>query len=99
MAAGDGVVVSTLDKLENNEPGALPDPNVFTELGIASVDGNHVVIDHGNGLYSFYAHLQKGSIKVKVGDEVQAGEELGLLGNTGAVGGGHAGRIYGGAHR
>jgi hypothetical protein len=83
MAAGDGVVVSTLDKLENNEPGALPDPGVFTELGIVSVDGNHVVIDHGNGLYSFYAHLQKGSIKVKVGDKVQAGDELGLLGNTG----------------
>jgi hypothetical protein len=83
MAAGGGVVVSTLDKLEDNEPGALPDPSVFTELGIVSVDGNHVVIDHGNGLHSFYAHLQKGSIKVKVGDEVQAGEELGLLGNTG----------------
>jgi hypothetical protein len=83
MAAGDGVVVSTLDKLEDNEPGALPDPSVFTELGMASVDGNHVVIDHGNGLYSFYAHLQKGSIKVKVGDKVQAGDELGLLGNTG----------------
>ena len=83
MAAGDGVVVSTLDKLEDNEPGALPDPRVFTELGIASVDGNHVVIDHGNGLYSFYAHLQKGSVKVKVGDKVQAGDELGLLGNTG----------------
>jgi hypothetical protein len=65
------------------KPGALPDPGVFTELGIVSVDGNHVVIDHGNGLYSFYAHLQKGSIKVKVGDKVQAGDELGLLGNTG----------------
>jgi hypothetical protein len=89
MAAGDGVVVSTLDKMENNEPGALPDPSVFTELGIASVDGNHVVIDHGNGLYSFYAHLQKGSVKVKVGDKVQAGDELGLLGNTGNSSGPH----------
>jgi murein DD-endopeptidase MepM/ murein hydrolase activator NlpD len=83
MAAGDGVVVSTLDEMEDNEPGALPDPSLFTELGIASVDGNHVVIDHGNGLYSFYAHLQKGSIEVKVGNRVQAGGELGLLGNTG----------------
>jgi hypothetical protein len=89
MAAGDGIVVSTLDKLENNEPGALPDPNVFTELGIASVDGNHVVIDHGNGLYSFYAHMQKGNIKVKIGDKVQAGDELGLLGNTGNSSGPH----------
>ena len=83
MAAGDGVVVSTLDEMEDNEPGALPDPAVFTELGIVSVDGNHVVIDHGNGLYTFYAHLQKGSIEVEVGDEVRAGDGLGLLGNTG----------------
>jgi hypothetical protein len=83
MAAGDGVVVSTLDELEDNEPGALPDPAVFTELGMVSVDGNHVVIDHGGGLYSFYAHLQKGSIEVEVGDEIRAGSELGLLGNTG----------------
>lgn len=30
MAAGDGVVVSMLDKMEDNEPGALPDPRVFT---------------------------------------------------------------------
>ena len=83
MAAGDGVVVSTLDEMEDNEPGALPDPAVFTELGIVSVDGNHVVIDHGNGVYTFYAHLQKGSIEVEVGDRVRAGDGLGLLGNTG----------------
>jgi hypothetical protein len=45
----------------------LPDPSTFTKVGIAGVDGNAVVIDHGNGLYSFYAHMQKGSIKAKVG--------------------------------
>lgn len=83
MAAGDGVVVSMLDELDDNEPGALPDPAVFTELGMVSVDGNHVVIDHGDGLYTFYAHLQKGSIEVEVGDEIRAGDGLGLLGNTG----------------
>src|SRR3712207_8545465 len=31
----------------------------------------------------FYAHLQRGSVEVEVGDEVQAGDQLGLLGNTG----------------
>jgi hypothetical protein len=87
MAAADGVVVDTLHELEDNKPGSLPDPSMFTTL--ASVDGNHVVIDHGNGLYSFYAHLQQGSVKVKVGDKVQAGDQLGLLGNTGNTSGPH----------
>ncbi len=80
MAAADGVVVGMLDELEDNVPGQLPDPNSIT---LKNVDGNHVVIDHGNGLYSFYAHLQRGSVEVEVGDEVQAGDQLGLLGNTG----------------
>ena len=80
MAAADGVVVGMLDELEDNVPGQLPDPNSIT---LENVDGNFVVIDHGNGLYSFYAHLQRGSVEVEVGDEVQAGDRLGLLGNTG----------------
>jgi hypothetical protein len=80
MAAADGVVVGMLDELEDNVPGQLPDPNSIT---LKNVDGNYVVIDHGNGLYSFYAHLQRGSVEVEVGDEVQAGDQLGLLGNTG----------------
>jgi len=80
MAAADGVVVDVLDALEDNVPGQLPDPNSIT---IETVDGNHVILDHGNGLYSFYAHLQPGSVEVEVGDEVQAGDQLGLLGNTG----------------
>jgi murein DD-endopeptidase MepM/ murein hydrolase activator NlpD len=80
MAAADGIVVDMLDELEDNVPGQLPDPNSIT---LKNVDGNYVVIDHGNGLYSFYAHLQRGSVEVEVGDEVQAGDQLGLLGNTG----------------
>ena len=58
----------------------LPDPATIT---VKTVDGNHVIIDHGDGFYSFYAHLQPGSVKVEVGDQVQAGDQLGLLGNTG----------------
>jgi murein DD-endopeptidase MepM/ murein hydrolase activator NlpD len=80
IAAADGVVVSALNDLENQVPGSLPDPNTIT---VGNVDGNHVVIDHGNGLYSFYAHLQPGSVQVQVGDTVQTGDQLGLLGNTG----------------
>jgi hypothetical protein len=86
MAAADGEVIATLNDLKNNVPGKLPDPNSIT---IKTVDGNHVIIDHGDGFYSFYAHLQPGSVKVEVGDQVQTGDQLGLLGNTGNSSGPH----------
>jgi murein DD-endopeptidase MepM/ murein hydrolase activator NlpD len=86
MAAADGEVIAALDDMTNNVPGKLPDPTTIT---IKTVDGNHVIIDHGNGFYSFYAHLQPGSVTVEVGDKVQTGDQLGLLGNTGNTSGPH----------
>lgn len=47
--------------------------------------GNGVVVDHGGGWETQYCHLAKGSLKVKVGDAVAAGQPLaqvGLSGNT-----------------
>ena len=49
--------------------------------------GNCVIIDHGLGVQSLYAHLS--SIGVKVGDEVKKGQELGRTGSTGLAGGDH----------
>lgn len=49
--------------------------------------GNVVVIRHNNGLETLYAHLSKR--KVKPGDFVQAGELIGLGGNTGRSSGAH----------
>ena len=48
-----------------------------------AVGGSQVMIDHGNGEYSFYAHLKPGSVRVKEGDVVEAGAQLGLLGSSG----------------
>ena len=45
--------------------------------------GNHVVIAHGNGVYTRYAHLYPGSIKLRVGDVVKAGDVVGEMGNSG----------------
>ncbi len=45
--------------------------------------GNTVVLDHGLGLYSLFAHLSR--IDVSVGDTVAKGATLGLLGATGRV--------------
>ena len=80
LAAAAGTVIDVGDGLPDQPPGKLPDPNTIT---IATVDGNHVVIDHGEGIFTFYAHLRSGSVAVKLGDAVAAGQKLGLLGNSG----------------
>ena len=49
--------------------------------------GNCVIIDHGMGLQSLYAHLS--SIGVQKGDSVQMSQELGRSGTTGLAGGDH----------
>jgi murein DD-endopeptidase MepM/ murein hydrolase activator NlpD len=49
--------------------------------------GNTVILDHGLGIYSLYAHLSR--IDVKVGDIISNGEQLGLSGATGRVTGPH----------
>ncbi|WP_313600916.1 M23 family metallopeptidase [Aeromicrobium phoceense] len=51
--------------------------------GAAAVVGNHVVIDHGEGVYSLSAHVRKGTAAVAVGDHVVAGQVLGEVGNSG----------------
>jgi murein DD-endopeptidase MepM/ murein hydrolase activator NlpD len=49
--------------------------------------GNCVILDHGMGLQSLYAHLSQ--ISVNVGDSVTTDQELGRSGSTGLAGGDH----------
>ena len=49
--------------------------------------GNYTLIDHGNGMTTAYAHQSKRL--VKVGDTVEAGEVIGLVGSTGNSTGPH----------
>ena len=68
LAAADGVVVSTHDELPNQVPTIMPDQSKMT---LEEIEGNHVTIDHGNGLFTFYGHLDPGSVAVEVGDRGQ----------------------------
>jgi hypothetical protein len=77
-AVAHGTVVGTADGLPEQVPGKLP-----ADATIQIAAGNHVVVDIGEGRFAFYAHMQPGSVRLKVGDKVKTGQVLGLLGNSG----------------
>jgi hypothetical protein len=74
IATGEGVVVDSKDGIFDNVPGNR------NAKGLA---GNYVVIDHLNGEFSMLAHFQKGSVLVKKGDTIKAGDPIGRCGNSG----------------
>ena len=79
-AVADGVVTETKDGIPENVPGidsrAVP-------ITLETVGGNHVILDIGGGHFAFYAHLQPGSLRVKLGEKVRRGQVVGLVGNSG----------------
>jgi len=66
-------------------PGANAGKVVHT--GFFGIYGNSVVLDHGLGLMTLYAHLSE--IQVKPGDMVEKGRIIGRTGDTGLAGGDH----------
>lgn len=81
--------------IDFNRPGDEGDAVVASASGIVSKAdsvstrsyGHHVVIDHGNGESSIYAHLDK--VMVATGQYVDQGAMLGTVGNTGNSRGAH----------
>lgn len=51
--------------------------------------GNYVVVDHGNGYKTLYAHMVNNSVIVKAGQKVNQGQKLGVMGSTGRSTGTH----------
>jgi len=74
VADAPGVVVIAVDGIPDSPPGVV---NRY------DMHGNFVVIDHQNGEYSLMAHLIPGSLKVRKGQPVVAGSEIGRCGNSG----------------
>lgn len=75
LAPAGGTVVAVMDGLPNMKP--------KTETDSEHPAGNHVVIQVAEKEYLFLAHMQPGSIVVKVGDTVKAGQVIGKVGNSG----------------
>ena len=44
--------------------------------------GNMLVIEHGEGVYARYAHLESFANNINVGDQVALGQTIGIMGNT-----------------
>ncbi|WP_367043564.1 M23 family metallopeptidase [Streptomyces sp. Je 1-332] len=51
--------------------------------GARRVVGNHITLDLGEGTYAVYAHVQQGSLAVRTGDKVRAGQVMARCGNSG----------------
>jgi murein DD-endopeptidase MepM/ murein hydrolase activator NlpD len=51
--------------------------------------GNWIEISNGDGTYAYYLHLRYNSVTVEVGDQVSAGQMLGLVGSSGYTTGPH----------
>ena len=77
-AVADGPVVAVLDGLPEQVAGVTP-----VGLPLEHYAGNHVVQDIGDGNFALYAHLKTGSVTVKPGDSLTAGQVIANLGNTG----------------
>ena len=80
LAVADARVSSVQDGLPQN---AGSNQLAGRAVTLQNIAGNHVILDLGGGRFALYAHLQPGSLRVKVGDRVKAGQVLGLLGNSG----------------
>jgi len=84
LSGGDGVVLRARDGMRDNRKG---EPPPFDQAAIMQdltlFLGNHVLVDHGNGEFSLFAHLKQGSVAVAPGQEVARGEPLGAMGMSG----------------
>ncbi|HNR02703.1 MAG TPA: LysM peptidoglycan-binding domain-containing M23 family metallopeptidase [Anaerolineaceae bacterium] len=70
-----------------SSPILAPAPGVVVYTGTLDVRGNTTLISHGWGVYTGYWHQSR--IDVQVGDTVQTGQTIGMMGETGRVTGPH----------
>ncbi|GGY19099.1 peptidase M23 [Rhodanobacter panaciterrae] len=81
LAVADAVVRDMRDgQVEHPPLSPQSEPESLTAHGLF---GNYVVLELKPGVYASYAHLQRGSVKVRAGERVRRGQLLGRLGQSG----------------
>lgn len=92
LAVADATVVRATDRHRDHlSRTSLPallylmlvEASVREISGVGRILGNHLVLDLGDGTYAAYAHVQRGSLAVREGDQVRAGQLLARCGNSG----------------
>jgi Peptidase family M23 len=81
IAVADGVVQAMRDGVPDNQ--AMGEPLPPASPSADATYGNYVILSLGGGRFAHYAHLQRGSVAVKSGERIRAGQFLGRLGNSG----------------
>ncbi len=80
-----GEVVEVVQGLDDLYDRQFDDEKTARENRLKDYAGNYVIIKHCEGEFSHLFHLQKGSIRVKAGERVKRGQELGRIGFSGAA--------------
>jgi hypothetical protein len=83
-AVTDGEVTQILDGIPENTPRVLPQ-----QVTLDNIAGNYIILRIAPNRYVTYAHLQTGSIKVRLHDHVARGSVIARLGNSGQATGPH----------
>jgi hypothetical protein len=85
-AVAEGRVVRARNDLPDIPPLNEPPGSAFTT---ETTLGNNIGLKLRGGRYALYAHLQRGSIRVRPGQRVRRGQILARVGNSGQTGGSH----------
>jgi murein DD-endopeptidase len=83
LAVADGEITEVVDGFPDNTPRNLP------PVTLDNIAGNHIILRIAANRFVTYAHLQNGSVKVRLHDHVHRGDALALLGNSGNTTGAH----------
>ncbi len=73
LAAADGVVLEVVDSLFDRNKSSVK------ERGF----GNYITIRHIDGYVSYYAHIRRASASIRVGERVERGQPIALVGSSG----------------
>ena len=77
LAVADGEVTEVVNDIPDNIPGKLP------PVTVQNISGNHVIMRIAPDTYVMFAHLKRGSVAVRLHQQVKRGAQLAQVGNSG----------------